>query len=305
MNSEKTIHVLSSHEIDKVKWDECIKSSSNAVIYAFSFYLDAMCENWSGIVVNDYETVMPIPWRKKFGIVYTYDVPFIQQLGIFSGQNIEEAGLLLNKFLQLFKYGDYSFNFQNRIQFTQQKSCTNFIIDTSFSYDGIAANYNVYLRNFLKRSSIEQLICQPSTDIDEAVNLYKQYYRDRVKHVKDKDFDNFISLCKMLPAMNQVLIRKVTDRENSLLALVLMLKDDKRIYNMINVVTEAGRRIEANHFLYDQVLREFAGSGMVFDFEGSDLSGVKFFYEKFGAINQPYSRIHFNRLPFPFIFFKK
>jgi hypothetical protein len=107
----------------------------------------------------------------------------------------------------------------------------------------------------------------------------------------------------MLWAKRQVLIRKVTDRENTLLALVLMLKDDKRLYNIINVITEEGRKIESNHFLYDQVLSEFAGSGLTFDFEGSDLPGVKFFYEKFGATNQPYSKIRFNHLPFPFRFF--
>lgn len=305
MNSGKTIQVLSSHQIDKEKWDACINNSSNTVIYAYSYYLDTLCENWSGIVVNDYETVMPVPWKKKFGIVYTYAVPFVQQLGFFSGQNVLNGDLLLDKFFQVYKYGDYSFNFQNRFQFSLQKTCTNFIIDLSLSYHDIAANYNAYLRSYLKKSSIKELNYGPGTDIDNAVNLNKQYYGDRVTHVKDKDFDNFISLCKILRAKNQVLIRRVTDQENSLLALILMLKDEKRLYNIVNVITEEGRKNEANHYLYDQLLKEFSGSGLIFDFEGSDLPGVKFFYEKFGAINQPYCKISFNHLPLPFRFFKR
>lgn len=263
-----------------------------------------MCENWIGLIMNDYETVMPVPWKKKFGIVYAYAVPFVQQLGFFPGQNKQENDLLSEKFFQLFKYGDYSFNFQNNIQLPQQQCCTNLIIDLSLSYENISANYNTYLWNYLKKFLTEKLIYGPGTDVDNAVHLYKQYYGDRFAHVKDRDFKNFGSLCNMLVEKEQVLIRKVTDQENSLLALVLILKDDKRLYNIINVITEEGRKIEANHFLYDQLLKEFASGNLIFDFEGSDLPGVKFFYEKFGAINQPYSKISFNRLPFLFRFLK-
>jgi len=51
--------------------------------------------------------------------------------------------------------------------------------------------------------------------------------------------------------------------------------------------------------LYDSLLEELANQPMLFDFEGSNIKGIQQFYEKFGAINQPYFHWHFNRLPFP------
>ena len=81
---DKAIKILNPDQINKASWDACVRNSSNSLIYAFSFYLDAICENWSGIILNDYEAVMPVPWKKKFGIIYCYEVPFIQQLGWFS-----------------------------------------------------------------------------------------------------------------------------------------------------------------------------------------------------------------------------
>jgi hypothetical protein len=65
----------------------------------------------------------------------------------------------------------------------------------------------------------------------------------------------------------------------------------------MNCTTLEGRKTEANHFLFDSILKEFAGSSLLFDFEGSDISGVKNFYEKFGTTNQPYCKLHFNNLP--------
>ena len=70
--------------MDIAKWDACVCNSNNGLIYATSVYLNFMSDDWNGIVVNNYDCVMPIPWRKKFGIRYCYDVPFVQQLGWFS-----------------------------------------------------------------------------------------------------------------------------------------------------------------------------------------------------------------------------
>jgi hypothetical protein len=83
--------------------------------------------------------------------------------------------------------------------------------------------------------------------------------------------------------VGKALIRKVTDGNEKLLALALLLKDERRIYNMMNVVMPDGGSKSANYFLVDELLREFAGSGLILDFEGSQK-----FYKGFGAVNEPY-----------------
>jgi hypothetical protein len=63
--------------------------------------------------------------------------------------------------------------------------------------------------------------------------------------------------------------------------------------------------MEANHFLFDQLIREFAGQDLILDFEGSDLPGVARFYQKFGPQNQPFSFWKSNRLPAVMRWWKK
>ena len=65
MPAEKIVPIP-SEKIDREKWDACVSNSHNPLIYARSFYLDHISDNWSGLVLNDYEAVMPICWRKKF-----------------------------------------------------------------------------------------------------------------------------------------------------------------------------------------------------------------------------------------------
>lgn len=106
------IQVIPGHQVDRDKWDRRISSSPNGMIYARSNYLDHLAVCWSAIVVNDYETVMPVPWKKKFGVRYACTVPFIQQLGIFPGGNMVDGDLLRALFSN-FRYGDYQFNWGN------------------------------------------------------------------------------------------------------------------------------------------------------------------------------------------------
>ena len=97
----------------------------------------------------------------------------------------------------------------------------------------------------------------------------------------------------------------IKKQKHELLAIALLLKDDNRIYNLANSTTTLGRKTEANHFLIDNILKEFANTTFIFDFEGSDLAGVKIFYQKFGAVEEPYFHWHFNNLPWWIKWMKK
>src|SRR5690348_11211121 len=114
MSSTDTIQYLKNDQINKQLWDECIDKTDNGLIYAYSFYLDQMADNWDALVLNNYEAVMPLPWRKKFGIYYLYQPFLTAQLGLF-GNAI--SGELLQKFLQAipskFRLWEFSLNHQN------------------------------------------------------------------------------------------------------------------------------------------------------------------------------------------------
>jgi hypothetical protein len=300
--SKPQIDIIPSHKIDQQKWDSCIQNSSSPLIYGYTYYLDYMADNWTGIVLNDYEAVLPVTWRKKYGVRYCYDVPFIQQLGCFAFNNKDYTNLLAQQLFKFCKYGDYNFNFQNTI--AHAKQCTNYIIDLSQGYKSMASRYKGDLENNLRKASKQSLIYLPENH-ETAITIYKDLYSNRMPGVTVKDYGNFERLCSYLHQQNNIVIRKVIDTNNELLAIALLLKDEYRFYNLMNSTTEAGRKTEANHFLFDQILKEFAGSNLIFDFEGSDIPGVKNFYEKFGAVDQPYYKIHFNSLPFPLNFLKR
>jgi hypothetical protein len=69
-------------EIDKNS-GICIHHSINRILYAFSWWLDAVCPGWEALIEDDYRAVMPLTGNIKLGIHYLYQ-PFTQQLGVSS-----------------------------------------------------------------------------------------------------------------------------------------------------------------------------------------------------------------------------
>ncbi len=286
-------------EIDKSKWDECIKKSSNGLIYAESVYLDHMASNWDGIVMNNYEAVMPLAWRKKWGISYLYQPAFIQQGGIFSTGQINEN--IIKDFIELaasrFRFAEFTLNYQNISPIQPQFLRNNFVLQLENSYEKNYNNYNQYIRQRLKRAEKFDLKYIPSSDINEVIDLYHQLYAKKLKNLSKTDILNIKKLCEHLKKTNRAIVRKVVKRDtNELLAAVLMLRDDKRLYNIASCIVPAGKKQLANYYLYNNIINEFSGEKIILDFEGSDIPGIAYFYEKFTNENQQYPFIKWNRL---------
>ena len=43
-----SITYLAHEEIDKLKWDTCVRNAYNGLIYGYSWYLDVAAEHWDG-----------------------------------------------------------------------------------------------------------------------------------------------------------------------------------------------------------------------------------------------------------------
>jgi hypothetical protein len=293
------INISASQNIDKEKWNRCVNENENGLIYSSTQYLDSICDNWHGLVVDDYAAVMALPWRKKIGIRYGYIPPFIQQLGLIGDISNIESVELIKAIQQFISFADIHFNFSN-ISIAKTIPAilrTNLVIDLSQPLDKIRSAFKKDTRENIRKAETQELLYTSETEIDKAISLYQTHYGERMKHIHEPDYNHFLQLSRYLEIKSQCFTRQVTDENGNVLSIGLFLKDEKRIYNLMNTTVPEGRNKEANYFLLDRVIAEFAGQSLLFDMEGSELPGVRAFYEKFGAVNQPYFYYHYNGLP--------
>jgi hypothetical protein len=293
--------IYQSHaQINKEKWNALLEASPNGLAYAHSDFLDAMSPGWDALIAGDYEAIMPLTWRKKLGIRYLCQPAFCQQLGVFSATDIRSplVEAFLRKVAQHFRLIEIFLNEHNKVE-NIQLTATNFVLPLNKTYELLREQYRTDLLKNLKRTEKFSLLYRASTNTDEAIDQYCMLYGKRLGY-RSQDFDALKKVCSKWVSEGKCIVREVIMEGRMIqetMAIGLFLKDGKRLYNIASSTLPNGRTFEANHFLFDQLIQEFAWENLLLDFEGSDLPGVARFYQKFNPVNRPYFFWKSNRLP--------
>ena len=197
---ELKISYLPQANIDKQKWDRCIETAGNGLIYAYSFYLDAMSKNWDALIMNDYEAVMPLTWNKKYGIYYLYQPFFAAHLGVF-GNNL--SSIIVQSFLESipvkFKYWDFYLNEKNLYSIPGFKMYerSNYILSLEKSYEDLTAHYaKSHLRN-IRRAKEAGNIVKKNIPVGDVIFLAKEQAKN-FSPITGKDYENFSKLFAIL-----------------------------------------------------------------------------------------------------------
>lgn len=298
------IRYLNRGEIDIHQWDHCILNASNGLIYARSVYLDTMAKNWSSLVLNDYEAVMPLTWNRKYGIAYLYQPAFMAQLGVFSKTSLDKNKV--ENFIALakshFRFCEIHLNFGNGVFENWMRA--NYVLGLDRPYPEIRRGYKKRLIENLQESEQHELLYKSSLDYGSVIGLFKTEYGNRFPQVRPSDYQHFETLCGKFLETKMIFVRQVTGKTGELLNASIFFTDERRIYNIMSVTLQSGREKRAHFYLLDRLISEFSSKKLLLDFEGSEVPGIAEFYRKFGTVNQPYPFLKYNHLPFPFRFFK-
>ncbi len=298
------IRYLKHHEIDKTKWDICIRNSFNGNIYAWSWYLDIVHKNWEALVEGDYKRVFPLTGNKRFGIHYLFQPFFAQQLGIYSPQILNPQ--IIEDFLKAipkhYRYVEIRLNTHNKITKNAQFNISqhrNHELDLIHTYEKLYRNYNTNTKRNLKKADAAGLTLMKNIRPEEIINLFRQNRGRTISHWNDREYNRLIKLVYAGLYKGVALVYGAYTPNNDLCAGAVFMKSHGKIVFLFSGANQIGRESQALSFLLDLVIREHAPGQYVFDFEGSDNDKLARYYKGFGSKETSYPGIHINRLQAP------
>jgi hypothetical protein len=306
MRNNYKIEYLTRAKIDINKWNECIESASNGVIYARSFYLDNMCTNWDAFVLNDYEYVMPLPWRKKWGFKYVYTPYFISYLGLF-GNNLSSdlTYACIKQITKRFHFCEISLHEENSVPFTKDFKLIkrrNLFLPLAQSYEALYANYKRLAKRKINLASQNGLLVHYNINAETIIDEYEKNYEHRKRIIPHKSYADLKNLFGHLPLESYRTY--VVKKQDKIMAFYLVLTDEKNVYSLLGGSTLEGKKCGAFYLATDAAVKDFAATGKIFRFEGSDIDGISFFNLQFGSFAVCYYLLKINNLPWPLRYFK-
>jgi len=291
------IKYLEHTEIDFVKYDKCIADSDNTMIYAYSWYLDIVSEGWGVMLLDDYEMVMPITHRKKYGISYIFLPSWVQQLGIFSAINIKEE--IINDFLKSiprkFKLVDVLFNYNNSFSSKHVSIRDNFILHLNHPYKLLFEGYNKLRKRSIKKAQKLNLTIEKTDNATSMINLFKENKGAELKR-DESDYKLLNQLILRGVEQQKVEILRVADKNENVQGGVVFFKDKNRIIYLFSVVNKEGKEGQAITLIIDHIILKYSNSNMILDFEGSMVPNIAKFFKSFGALPEKYYHYKVKRI---------
>lgn len=279
------VDILENNQIDKDKWNQLIYYHADGLPYFHSDYLDQVCD-WKAMVFGDYQAVMPLPFKSKYGLQYLYTPFLIQQLGLISEATVN-VDKWYRKIPRNFKLVELNSNELN----PQGEKQTNTVLDLNSSYDDLVKNYSTnHKRNLKKVGDLELR----QSNVKDVFQLFLQSKGTNIKGFNEDGLLKLLTLIKHTPFKWEVDGAYLNDE---LLAGAIWVKTHSRIVFLFSGNSEKGKENRALLSLIDKKIQKYSNSNLKLDFEGSNNVNLARFYKGFGAEHCVYGK--YTRYLFP------
>jgi hypothetical protein len=295
-------------EIDLQKWDECIARSVPSLPYAYSWYLDTVSPHWEALISGDYKAIMPLPFKRKWLIRYMHKPYFAQQLGIFSAETLSEPDVesFIRSIPAKFRFIHSNLNEQNKIEdgLTAYKN-TNHLIRIDRDYAQIEKGYSRNCHRNIKKARDAGLTVGIEADDQAFVKFIFAHLGRQISNLDRVQSDMLVKIIAWAREKAAGQISGVYTSQRALCATGFFMQTRDRQVFSVCASSEQGKENNAMYLLVDDQIKRSAGIKTWFDFSGSNLPGIAYFNQSFGAQAVTYPTLHLNRLPFPLRLIKK
>ena len=301
------IRHLEHSAIDKAAWDAMLRRCPDRVWYAQSWVLDLCCPAWEALVSDD-GSIMPLIWRRKFGLDYLYQPYGVQYQGVFSQARMKGTDdAFLAAVPKRFRYWDIHLNAAMRVRADRgDRLSTNTTQDLLLDKDAsvLRAGYSKgHVRN-LRKAGDDPPVVHRDVTVRAFVELFERTTGRRFGNIPE---GGLLLLERMLSGAierGQCSILGVHEQGGLRAAACFMEWEGRSIF-LKSANDEVGISRQAMFHITDRYITEHAGSGLLLDFAGSNTASVARFNEGFGARSSVYLHLVRNRIPAPFKWLKR
>lgn len=285
-------------DLNITKYNLCVERAQNRLIYAFSWYLDVVSENWDCLILGNYEAVFPLPFKKKLGFNYVYLAPWIQQLGFFYQRDLIQYDidsafkLLKNRFILI----DQFFNSNNSFFPINERKRNNFILALYRNYEQLLKDFYKGRKSALKISEQRDFELIDSKSISDLIELYRDNYLEKKQRSK-ADLDKLEQLFEAAKIHRKSVLKEVR-KNGELLGGAFFLIDENRIFYLFSAVNGLGKEFQVMTFLINSIIQKYSNTNYILDFEGSMDENIALFFKGFGAQSETYFHLKQFQIPF-------
>lgn len=281
-------------------------------LYCLSWYLDEVYPNWQALIWQtngEYMAAIPLP-TKEIAFLRWVEIPYyVQQTGLIYRKDRLPEDYLKEFFSSDFQKRYVSFNMAFASSLHQllenlvgapiwQKTLRkNFLLALNSPYESLFSQFNENRKRNLKKAAKNGWVCETTTDMGAALEMYTTFQVPLQKDAKVKAFGTILGIYAASQKRGLAELYQVKDGKSAaVLAYSLFVRFEKRIYFLFGATNDKGRESSASSLPFDYVIRKYAGQDITLDFEGGNLQGIGQYFASFGAKPEEYLSLSYSKL---------
>jgi hypothetical protein len=281
------IRRLKYHEIDFVKYAQCLENSEQRKYSATKDFLDTTSTMpWEILVYKDYKAVMPVPFVRKYGVKIVHNPKLCQQLGVFSDKDDVDLNEAFLAFLEKnYMIRAYPFNDVNKLR-TKIRIKKNFLLYPD-SYETVRARYSPKRKRklrldeeVLKESEIQTISYDKAKAFIEA---------NTIGLSKENDLSEFMRIFESFHKLDYLKFTAFY-YQSRIVNVIATYTDCNMVALLGNFNDKDYVKLSGASVLIDHLIKENI-ENHIFDFEGGELPNIEEFFRGFRPELRPYGII--------------
>ncbi len=295
------VQFLTSNYISSVQWNKTISESVFPLTYAYTWYLNTVCDNWGAVLTDDYSVVIPLPLKTKFNQQHVYLPPFVPKLDLFY-KKLPSTSIIENLFAEIsnnvssVNYSLNKFSGYNKEKISTKK--VYYSIDLFNSYDKIYNEYSSFLKSNLNTNSANKYVVTGilSNEIISFLN--------KMNFFADAKYNEYLrKIISILSVKRLSSIIAVFSEKNELLGIGVYILSSYTAD--LTIAAAKNDDISILSLLIDKFIKINSNKVLTLNFECHFSNNISKLYAEFGAIKYYKTNIVYKKVPKIFRFFKK
>jgi hypothetical protein len=302
------IRFLENNEINFIRWDNCINNALNGNIFAFTWYLNIICNEWYGLIMGDYEYVMPVIHRKFFNRKHLYTSPLAPQLGVYSKNLIDKT--IIKKFIDSippkFSYIEINLNKYNPVESLDLifRKRNAFELDLIQPAKKIKEKYAPLFQKELQKATQQKITVLKGLLPNDLINFALKNSSKHSPELKKEDIQRLRMIIAFGLRYQIGEIYGAYSAYNELCAAAFFLKSKKKIHLLFSAINIEGEKSNALHKLIDKYIDVHAEKTLTLNLENICITNKMDFFTGIGTLKLNYINIRNKKLPWYIKLFK-
>jgi Acetyltransferase (GNAT) domain len=268
------VKIIERSHIDVDKWNSLVEQTLDASFFSYSWYMDAVSENWCVLVDGTYSNGIVLPYSKRAGLEVLYSPIFGRYCEILGALSKDDLKIVQDRFKVI------EFASRQSIMDNSESKIHQIIVDFENRKVGSQA------KRSLKKAEKSGFQIEISDNYSAVLEKVRGELNHKFTGITEKSLDALEQLFKNAKEVNAIKVFNVVG-DQTLGGIVCFESKDQLLY--VKGAVDEETKLNGGMYLALNAAIEYAKENKLkFDFGGSNVEGVKRFNHNLGGVDESY-----------------